>query len=76
MTLHHSLLRLRAAAEEPPMLDQHRGMRDKRLVLTKDLQEVLRDYERVDSLARESHFEIQRLRKLNQTLEGMKREHN
>jgi hypothetical protein len=76
MSLHHSLLRLKAAAEEPPTLDQHKGMRDRRLVLTKDLQELLRDYERIDSLTRDSHFEIQRLRKLNQTLEGMKREHN
>lgn len=75
MSFHHTLERLRDAAKEVPTSDRQRGLRDNRLVLLKDLRELLLRFDFVDNMARETHAEVQRLRKLNETLEGMKREH-
>ena len=75
MSFNHILERLRDAAKEVPTSDKQRGLRDNRLVLLKDLRELLRAFDSVDSMARGLEAENRRLRKLNETLEGMKREH-
>lgn len=75
MSFKDTLERLRDAALTVPTTDRHRGLRDNRLVLLKDLRELLRSFDSVDNMARELHAENQRLRKLNETLEGTKREH-
>lgn len=75
MSFNHTLERLRDAALDVPANDKQRGLRENRLVLQKDLRDLLHHFERADAAAREYHAEMQRLRKLNETLEGMKREH-
>lgn len=75
MSFKYTLERLRDAALTIPTTDRQRGLRDNRLVLLKDLRELLRAFDSVDSMARGLEAENRRLRKLNETLEGMKREH-
>ena len=75
MSFHLTLERLRDAALEVPKSDKQRGLRENRLVSLKDLRELLRAFDSVDSMARGLEAENRRLRKLNETLEGMKREH-
>lgn len=74
MSFHLTLERLRDAAKEVPTSDKQRGLRDNRLVLLKDLREVLLKFDSVDNMARELYEEVQKLKKEIQSLKDLNKE--
>lgn len=74
MSFNHTLERLRDAAQEVPTSDKQRGLGDNRLVLLKDLREILLRFDFVDNMAQETHAEVQRLKKEIQSLKDLNKE--
>lgn len=74
MSFKYTLERLRDAALTIPTADRQRGLRDNRLVLLKDLRELLRAFDSVDSMARELYEEVQKLKKEIQSLKDLNKE--
>ena len=74
MSFHLTLERLRDAALTIPTADRQRGLKDNRLVLLKDLRELLRAFDSVDNMARELYEEVQKLKKEIQSLKDLNKE--